>query len=236
MEVLEQPPKGVKKLSDNLRTLIPPEATRMAFEYKPKDTDIMVVGTPKTGTTWIQHIMHGLRSGGDMEFEEMSETVPILEYFYKRPGYDITTPQTYPPNMFKTHVVHDDATIGNAKRIMIVRDPADVAVSKFYYFENWLYNEGEMTLEEFVEWCFLKPCPPYDIYWNIVDMNFIVQAYPHRKDEGVLWLHYEDLKADLKGCIKLISDFMGIGVGNQDLLNLIEHQVRMYHITYESLG
>jgi len=45
-------------------------------------------------------------------------------------------------------------------------------------------------------------------------------------DDGVLWLHYDDLKADLKGCIKLISSFMGIGVGDQKLLDLVHYQVR----------
>lgn len=54
----------------------------------------------------------------------------------------------------------------------------------------------------------------------------LAKAYPHRNDDGVLWLHYEDLKADLKGCVKLISDFTGIGVGDQKLLDLVEYQVR----------
>eukprot|EP00210_Caulerpa_lentillifera_P006176 g5901.t1 len=224
MEPLEEPPKEVRKLSDNFKVLLPPEAERYVSAYKPKDTDVIVVGDSKTGTTWTQHIMHGLRSGGDMQFEEMSEIVPILEQFYKLPGCDIATPQKYQPNMFKSHMLYSKVPKGNAKHIIVVRNPPDVAVSKFHYFADWLFTKGEMSLEEFVEWFYLKPCPPYDIERNAKVMNFIVQAYPHRRDKGVLWLHYEDLKADLKECIKLISDFMDIGVGNQELLNLIEHQ------------
>lgn len=48
--------------------------------------------------------------------------------------------------------------------------------------------------------------------------------YPHRKDANVLWLHYEDLKADLKRCVKMLSDFLGVGVGDQELLDLVEKQ------------
>eukprot|EP00210_Caulerpa_lentillifera_P006181 g5905.t1 len=224
MDTLEEPPNEVKKLSDNFRTLFPSEVERLVSEYKPKDTDIIVVGSPKTGTTWIQHIMHGLRSNGDMDFEEMSVTVVLLDYFCRIPDYDIATPQKYQPNMFKSHMLYSKVPKGNAKHIIIVRNPPDVAVSKFHYFADWLFTKGEMSLEEFVEWFYIKPCPPYDIVWNSYEMRFIAQAYPHRKDKGVLWLHYEDLKADLKGCIKLISDFMDIGVGNQDLLNLVENQ------------
>eukprot|EP00210_Caulerpa_lentillifera_P006180 g5904.t1 len=224
MEPVEEPPKEVRKLSDNFRALVPPEAERYASEYKPKDTDIIVVGVPKTGTTWTQHIMHGLKSKGDMDFTEMCETVPIIDYFYRLPNYNIATPQKYQPNMFKSHMLYSKVPKGNAKHIIVVRNPPDVAVSKFHYFADWLFTKGEMSLKEFVEWFYLKPCPPYDIAWNSHEMRFIAQAYPHRKDKGVLWLHYEDLKTDLKGCIKLISDFMGIGVGNQKLLNLIEHQ------------
>eukprot|EP00210_Caulerpa_lentillifera_P007984 g7623.t1 len=224
MDALEEPPEEVRRLSDNIGILVPLEAERYASAYKAKDTDIILAGYAKTGTTWVQHIMHGLRSGGDMQFEEMSETVPILEYFYKLPGCDIATPQKYQPNMFKSHMLYNKVPKGDAKHIIIVRNPPDVAVSNFHYCANWLFTEGKMTLEEFVEWFYLKPCPPYNINENAAVINFIAQAYPHRKDKGVLWLHYEDLKADLRGCIKLISDFMDIGVGNQSLLDLVEYQ------------
>eukprot|EP00210_Caulerpa_lentillifera_P006179 g5903.t1 len=224
METLEELPKEVKKLSDNLRALIPAEAERYASEYKPKDTDIIVVGSPKTGTTWLQHITHGLRSGGDIDFEEISDAVPSLDYFYRLPELDIGAPQKYHPNMFKTHLIYNRVPKGDAKHIIVVRNPIDVAVSKYHYFANWLFSKEEMTLEEFVEWFFLKPCPPYNIRWNALQMNFIAQAYPHRHDKGVLWVHYEDLKADLKGCIKLISEFTSMGVGNQEVLDLVEYQ------------
>eukprot|EP00210_Caulerpa_lentillifera_P008863 g8456.t1 len=224
MSVLEEPPKEVKKLIANFEKIFSPEVIRLVREYEPKDSDIFLAGTPKTGTSWTQHIMHGLRSGGSMDFNDMSEELPLIEFFYHRANRDIGRPQKYQPNMYKSHLHYADIPKGNAKQIVIVRDPPDVAVSEFYFYANWLYTKGEMTLEEYVDWFYLKPCPPYDIKLNALTMESIVQAYPYRKDKNVLWLHYEDLKANLKACIKLISDFMGIGVGNQDLLDLVEYQ------------
>ena len=49
--------------------------------------------------------------------------------------------------------------------------------------------------------------------------------YPHRKKENVLWIHYEDLKADLRKSIEMMSEFLGVGVGDQELLDLVERQV-----------
>lgn len=37
-------------------------------------------------------------------------------------------------------------------------------------------------------------------------------------------MHYEDLKEDLASCIKLMSEFLGLGVGNQELLKLVKFQ------------
>ena len=40
----------------------------------------------------------------------------------------------------------------------------------------------------------------------------------------MLWLHYEDMKEDLTKVIRLVSDFLNIGVGNDELLQLVERQ------------
>ena len=52
-----------------------------------------------------------------------------------------------------------------------------------------------------------------------------VSWYPHRNDDGVLWLHYDDLSEDLTKCISLISNFLQIGVGDDELLKIVEEQV-----------
>ena len=44
--------------------------------------------------------------------------------------------------------------------------------------------------------------------------SLAVQAswYPRRGNDDVLWLHYEDLHADRHAAVRLIADFLGIGV------------------------
>lgn len=38
-----------------------------------------------------------------------------------------------------------------ARYILVVRDPMDVAVSFFKFFEGWLFEPGEIELDEFVD-------------------------------------------------------------------------------------
>ena len=64
----------------------------------------------------------------------------------------------------------------------------------------------------------------------------LVSWYPYRKDSNVLWLHYEDLKEDLTGCIKLVAKFLGLGENNPKLLKLVEQQVSIHHHFCMHLG
>jgi hypothetical protein len=56
----------------------------------------------KEGTTWVQQICHQLRTGGDMEFEEISQVVPWIE-LARDQGQDLEAEQVVPPRCFKTH-------------------------------------------------------------------------------------------------------------------------------------
>ena len=52
------------------------------LNFKPRSDDVLVVTPPKCGTTWMQQILHQLRSGGDMSFDEINDVVPFLETAY----------------------------------------------------------------------------------------------------------------------------------------------------------
>lgn len=49
--------------------------------------------------------------------------------------------------------------------------------------------------------------------------------YPHRLDENVLWLHYEDLKEDLSACVRIIAEFLDIGKDDEELQKTALYQV-----------
>ena len=52
------------------------------LSFKPRSDDVFVVTPTKCGTTWMQQILHQLRSGGDMSFDEIDDVVPYIELAY----------------------------------------------------------------------------------------------------------------------------------------------------------
>ena len=70
---------GIKLMKQRLSGLETVEGRLKGLHFKPRESDVFVVTTPKCGTTWMQQILHQLRTGGDMEFREITEVVPWIE-------------------------------------------------------------------------------------------------------------------------------------------------------------
>lgn len=75
---------------------------KFTLSYEPGD--VVIVGNPKTGTTWLQQILHQIRTKGDENFTDIYlETRFIPYYFSEIPGYDPLVPQKARPRVFKSH-------------------------------------------------------------------------------------------------------------------------------------
>ena len=55
------------------------ESQEIGRAFQPKPTDVFITPYSKSGTTWLQQIVHCLRSRGDMDFDDISRVVPWLE-------------------------------------------------------------------------------------------------------------------------------------------------------------
>jgi len=47
--------------------------------YQPRPDDVIVSPYGKCGTTWIQQMFHTLRTGGDLDYDDISRVVPWIE-------------------------------------------------------------------------------------------------------------------------------------------------------------
>jgi hypothetical protein len=83
-------------LKQRLSRLITEEGMSRAFSFKPRPDDVFVVTPPKCGTTWMQQILHQLRSGGDMSFDDISDVVPSIEFAYDTES-DLEAEHKYQP-------------------------------------------------------------------------------------------------------------------------------------------
>ncbi len=73
---------GVRLMKQRLSGVTTEQGRKHGLSFKPRADDVLVVTPPKCGTTWMQQILHQLRSSGDMSFDEISDVVPFIETAY----------------------------------------------------------------------------------------------------------------------------------------------------------
>ncbi len=178
------------------------------FEARP--TDILITTAPKAGTTWMQQILHQLRTGGDDSFHTIDDVVPWLE----RQRLDKTWREmldhfdSFPnPRIFKTHCTYFQTPGVEVSRIILSsRDPRDSCVS-FYHHIMDMTDEarkraGVNAPSSFDDF--------FERWLNFASWYRNVQSWwPHINDENVLWLRYEDMKLDLSARFDDILMFLG---------------------------
>jgi len=206
-----------------MERLFPPKCNQEQ-PLKLTSEDVILATGPKSGTTWVQQILHGLRSGGSMDYEDINAVIPIFEFAGTSGGKEKSISQTFPPNIYKAHLVAEACPMTAGKYIVVTRNPGDAALSLYHFFCNWVFKAEELGTDEFVEWYYIRPYPRDVMFLNAHQMRHLASWYPHRKNANVLWVHYEDLKADLPKCIRMMSEFLGIGVGDEALFELVERQ------------
>src|SRR3954451_2680654 len=52
-------------------------AAGLGFVTRP--SDVIIASYAKCGTTWLQQMVHSLRMGGDLDFDDISRVVPWIE-------------------------------------------------------------------------------------------------------------------------------------------------------------
>ena len=178
-----------------------------ALRFQAQPTDIIITPYSKSGTTWLQQIVHGLRSGGDMDFDDISRVVPWIEVSYDL-GIDIHAPQKWQPRAFKSHANWHNIAKGG-RYIVSIRNPKDVLVSSYRFMEGWYFEPGTISITEYAHAEFLNP-PEGKGYWN-----HLLSWWPQRSNENVLLFSFEGMKADLPGTVRRVAKFMDIALDEE---------------------
>jgi len=177
-------------------------AGRRAFQTRP--TDIFIATFPKCGTTWMQQIVHGLRTGGSMDFDDISLVVPFFE-MAPLLGSDPDMPQVAEPRAFKTHLRRDVAPKGG-RYICVLRDPGDALVSWYHYVNGVLVERDAIAIDDFARGVFLSaPGGPWGRYWD-----HLRSWWPLHEREEALFVCFEQMKQDLADVVARVARFMGL--------------------------
>lgn len=186
-----------------------------ALAFRPGPTDVLIATFPKCGTTWLQQIVHGLRTRGSMDFDEITLAVPWLELAGDL-GLDPDAPQAAEPRAFKSHLSWDEIPKGG-RYISMVRDPGDVLVSLYHFHEGWRFEPGTITLGDYARQFFLAP-ERGRRYWR-----HAASWWRQRGRQDVLLFSYEAVCADLPGAVRRIARFIGCPL-DDGLLDVVVRQ------------
>jgi len=186
--------------------IISDESVRLASKFKPDPADIVICTFPRAGTTWTQQICEQLRTGGDMNFSEICEVQPWIEWAWDV-GQDLSAPQRATPRIFKSHQLFS-CLHSSCKYITVVRDPEQV-------IKSWYRFQKAKGHPPFID------CDDVNAYaqtghfanrigWGSTIWEFYVQVWQIRHLPQVLILVYEEMSTEVRPHIEKLARFMGI--------------------------
>jgi hypothetical protein len=194
-----------------------------AFEPTTRDSDVFCSTPAKSGQTWLMALMFHLRSRGldpDMGGKGAFAHMPWLEIPFDIGGdgkpFDreqrLAQLAALPdPRIFKLHVLYDEIPRppGSRSRVVTIsRDLRDLPYSMYSH----VLGMGRLPKEQ----------EDFDVYFERwLEFGYAFQVvrsmWPHRNEPHVLWLRYEDMKADLKREARRIATFLGWQLSDEEL-------------------
>ena len=191
-------PATVAEMLHRFDSFTSAEGAQSALDYRPDPGDVFIVTPPKCGTTWMQQIVHGLRSGGSMDFDNINHVVPWIDVAHDY-GQDIYADQGSRPHAFKSHSPLDELPRGG-KYIVVLRDPNDALLSTYRFFEGTFFEQGSIDLATFAREFYI---PAAEVPRHTLAM------WGRRSDPDVIAFTFENMLADLTRTVEQVAQFIG---------------------------
>jgi len=204
------------------------------FEPTARETDVFVVTHPKCGQTWLCCLLYHLKTKGkspDLEGKGIMGAIAWLEMPMNVSNADLTLydvdermkelESLEDPRIFKMHVTAElvPRPPGHKSKVIVVtRDPREIPYSFYKHKEGsnialFGLPNGVHTFEDFFDGYIEK---------EFFFVPFVQSFWPHRTDDNLLWLRYEDMKQDIRGCADRILSFLGWHATEDEIQKAIE--------------
>ncbi|OWM89450.1 cytosolic sulfotransferase 5-like [Punica granatum] len=204
--------------------------------FRSLDSDILLVTTPKSGTTWLKAIIFALLNRScysepanrkldhPLLHKNPHKLVPFLEvdiYTSKDPYPDLSNFNS--PRLFATHIplrsLPESVKDSKCKLVYLCRNPRDTFVSLWHFLNKLTHNETEMGIQalEGAFDMFCKGVSLYGPYWDhVLDYYKASLEMPHK----VLFLKYEEMKDKQSEHLKRLADFLGCPLSEDEEANV----------------
>jgi hypothetical protein len=180
--------------------------------WQPRPDDVFVATYPRSGTTWMQFLLH-LLVRPEVEFRHINDACPWLERSLAVGSVEPQALARLPsPRIFKTHLLRQWLP-REGRFVVLVRDPADVAVSYYELYRAYLGYQG--SLDEFLE-RFVAGRVQYGSWWAHV------RGWERHVGPSVLLVRYEGLRADPAGQLRRVAQFAGLPCDAERIARAVE--------------
>lgn len=229
----------------------PEESFHKMYNYPVDERDVWVVTMPKCGTTWTQEMVWLIANDCDFKGAQRN-LVPdrwnFLEMTYKVLGSDETArdvawegikanpwklpqilwiglqmvwPRSYPsPRFVKSHMPFSmlpPKLLDTCKVVYVARNPKDALVSYYHHHKLIKPLDFNGTFEEFFD-LFLE-----DKVLQAPFIPHVREAWELKDHPNMLYISFEEMKADLRGVIRRVADFLGKKLSDEQMEQLYEH-------------
>lgn len=193
------------------------ETIERVSNFEVHEDDVWVITYPKCGTTWTQEMCWLLMNGMDFDQAkkvDLENRSPCLELFVENIK---KVEEMKKPRLIKSHepmaLLPKSLWKKNPKIIFVVRNPRDALLSHFHHY---IYFLGKSFVEE--KESFIENRMKYGGFWEQV-----LSFYQLKDKENVMFLSYEEMKADLKSVVLKMSRFLDKTITDTELDKLVDH-------------
>jgi hypothetical protein len=208
--------------------LFPPFITQREMDiirdrFVVRDDDVFIVTYPRSGTTWMEQIVHLIANNGEQGEKLLGDAVPWLETLPNRPqGYEGFLESMTGRRFFTSHLPHalmPGAGGANGRYIYVARNPKDVAVSSYHHDRSKHGYDG--TWEEYFD-LFVRGSVLFGSYFDHVLPWWEAAS----KSFNILFVRYEEMKRDLREVATRVSDFIGVRA-ERELIDAVIEKSRL---------
>ena len=186
-----------------------PAIFERAKNYQPQPEDVFVATQMRCGTTWMQQVVYEIVNRGQGDLSDRGHghlyaISPWIDAFNSVLLEDSPLVGEPPTRIIKTHLPTKLCPYSErAKYIYVTRHPVSCFAS-IVDFNRTLLGPFMPTMEAMVDWF----CSDR-MYWLPWPKHVAGWWQWAQSRENVLFIHFEDMKADFSGLLHRIASFLG---------------------------